>query len=323
LSRAREILAGGEDWRGLVGRIALAEAMILVADDQAKMAEAPFGDALGVFQHLDLVWDEAETLHRWARARLLAGDRTGAQEMLGQALEIYRRVGADSAWIEAVVADKLAVQGIGGTAVTASIDLVAAAVSLERPDLRPHASPEGTVTILFSDIEGSTPANERMGDRRWLEVLRAHNRIVRREVAAQRGFEVKCQGDGFMVAFGSARRAVLCAVGIQQALAEYAEAHPEESVLVRIGLHTGEVLKEAEDFFGTNVALAARIASAAQGGEILVSGLLKDLLESSGDVQFGPGREIELKGISSPRTVHEIVWLKLGDRDVPAERERT
>jgi class 3 adenylate cyclase len=112
-------------------------------------------------------------------------------------------------------------------------------------------------------------------------------------------------------------------VGIQQALAEYAEANPEESVLVRIGLHTGEVLKEAEDFFGTNVALAARIASAAQGGEILVSGLLKDLLESSGDVQFGPGREIELKGISSPRTVHEIVWLKLGDRDVPAERERT
>ena len=162
-----------------------------------------------------------------------------------------------------------------------------------------------------------------MGDRRWLEVLRAHNRIVRREVAAQRGFEVKCQGDGFMVAFGSARRAVLCAVGIQQALAEYAEVHPEESVRVRIGLHTGEVLKEAEDFFGTNVALAARIASAARGGEILVSGLLKDLLESAGDVEFGPGREMELKGISGPRRVHEIVLLKVGDRDVPAEREGT
>ncbi len=107
------------------------------------------------------------------------------------------------------MADKLAVQGIGGATVTDSIDLVAAAVSLERPDLRPHASPEGTVTILFSDIEGSTAANERLGDRRWLEVLRAHNRIVRREVAAQRGFEVKCQGDGFMIAFGSARRAAL------------------------------------------------------------------------------------------------------------------
>jgi class 3 adenylate cyclase len=113
-----------------------------------------------------------------------------------------------------------------------------------------------------------------------------------------------------MIAFGSARRAVLCAVGVQRALGEHAEAHPEEAVLVRIGLHTGEVVKEAEDFFGTNVALAARIASVAQGGEILVSGLLKDLLESSGDVEFGPPREVELKGVSGPRRVHEIVWKK-------------
>ena len=90
----------------------------------------------------------------------------------------------------------------------------------------------------------------------------------------------------------------------------YAEAHPEEAVLVRIRLHTGEVVKEAEDFFGTNVALAARIASLARGGEILVSGLLKDLLESSGEVDFGPPREVELKGISGPRRVHEIVWKK-------------
>ncbi|MGH8973003.1 MAG: AAA family ATPase, partial [Acidimicrobiia bacterium] len=319
LARARDILAGGEDWRGLTGCVALAGAATLVAQGQPEAAETAFGDATGVFHTLGLVWDEAEALHRWGRARLESDDRSGAQEKLGQALEIYQRIGAGSAWIEPVVAAKLAVQGVGGTAVTASIDLVAAAVSLERPDLRAHASPEGTVTILFSDIEGSTPANERLGDRQWLEVLRAHNRIVRREVAAQRGFEVKAQGDGFMVAFGSARRAALCAIGIQQALAEYSEAHPEETVLVRIGLHTGEVLKEAEDFFGTNVALAARIASAAQGGEILVSGLMKDLLESSGEVDFGPAREVELKGMSGLRRVHEIAWQKAGVRSGPAD----
>jgi len=310
LSHAEEMLAGGEDWRGVAGRVELARAAILVAEEEPASAEGPFADASQIFRRLGLVWDEAEALHRWGQARRQAGDRAGAQEKLGEALEIYRRVGAGSIWVERVVADKLVVQGISGATVTTSIDLVEAAVNMERPDLSFHASPEGTVTILFSDIEGSTSANERLGDRRWLEVLRAHNRIVRREVAAQRGFEVKSQGDGFMIAFGSARRAALCAVGIQRALVDYAEAHPEEAVHVRIGLHTGEVVKEAEDFFGTNVALAARIASVAAGDQILVSGLLKDLLESSGEVDFGPARDVELKGISGLRRVHEIVWKK-------------
>ena len=308
LNRCREIQAGGEDWQGLAGRVELARAVVFGADEERESAEAAYAQAVEVFRRLELPWDEAEALHRWGQLSFGVGDRARAQEKLGQALEVYRRIGAGSRWIERVVTDKLAVQGLGGDAITASIDLVEAAVSLERPDLSPHASPEGTVTILFSDIEGSTSANERLGDRRWLDVLRAHNRIVRREVAAQRGFEVKSQGDGFMVAFGSARRAVLCAVGIQRALTEYADAHPDQGVLVRIGLHTGEVVKEAEDFFGTNVAFAARVASAARGGEILVSGLLKDLLESAGDVEFGPAREVELKGISGIRRVHEIVW---------------
>jgi len=308
LDRCREILGNGEKWCGLVGRVELARAVVLAAQGEAEAAEAAFAEATEVFHGLDLPWDEAEALHRSGQFSFEVADRGRAQDKLGRALDVYRRIGAGSPWIERVVADKLAVQGIGGGELTASIDLVAAAVSLERPDLAPIASPEGTVTILFSDIEGSTSANERLGDRCWLEVLRAHNRIVRREVAAQRGFEVKSQGDGFMVAFGSARRAVLCAVGIQRALIDYAEEHPDDAVAVRIGLHTGEVVKEAEDFFGTNVAFAARVASAAQGGQILVSGLLKDLLESSGDVEFGPARELELKGISGVRRVHEIVW---------------
>ena len=308
LAAAGQILGGGEDWRGLHGRVTLGAAATAACRGDLASAETAFAEAVSIFHRFGLPWDEAEALHRWGRARLEGDDRSGAQEKLGRALEIYQRLSADSAWIEPVVADKLTAQGIGGTAVTDSIDLVAAAVSLERPDLSVHASPEGTVTILFSDIEGSTAANQRLGDRRWLEILRAHNRIIRREVAAHRGFEVKSQGDGFMVAFGSARRAVLCAVAIQRALSEYAQTYPEEGVQVRIGLHTGEVIKEAEDFFGTNVALAARIASTAAGGQILVSGLLKDLLESSGDVEFGEPRELELKGLPGSRRVHEIVW---------------
>jgi len=82
-----------------------------------------------------------------------------------------------------------------------SVDEVALSVATERPSLRPAAAPDGTVTILFSDIEGSSALNERLGDVRWLELLRAHHRTVRDQVRARGGFEVKSQGDGFMIAF--------------------------------------------------------------------------------------------------------------------------
>jgi class 3 adenylate cyclase len=210
--------------------------------------------------------------------------------------------------VERVLTDKLTAQGLAGHSFEASIDLVAAAAIEEQPDLRPHASPEGTVTLLFSDIEGSTATNERLGDQRWLEVLHLHNRIVREQVAAHGGFEVKSQGDGFMIAFSSARRAIRCAIGIQQLLAEHAGGETDEPVAVRIGLHTGEVVKEGEDFFGSNVAFAARVAGAAQGGEILVSALLKELVETAGEFDFGPGWEAELKGISGTRRLHAVLW---------------
>src|SRR3954470_23703391 len=110
---------------------------------------------------------------------------------------------------------------------TSSVDEVASRVAAERPTLRPAAAPDGTVTILFSDIEGSTALNERLGDTRWLELLREHNRIVRDEVRACGGFEVKSQGDGFMIAFPSARRAIECARAIQEAIARDLGNHPD------------------------------------------------------------------------------------------------
>ncbi len=85
-------------------------------------------------------------------------------------------------------------------------------------------------------------------------------------------------------------------------------SHGLAPIRVRIGLHTGEAIKEDEDFFGKNVILAARIAGQAQGGEILVSSLLKELTESGGDIAFGEGREVELKGLAGPHRVFEVVW---------------
>src|SRR5439155_4937944 len=105
----------------------------------------------------------------------------------------------------------------------------------EQPDLKPHAAPDGTVTIMFSDIEGSTEKTDRLGDKGWMEVLREHNAIVREQIAAFGGFEVKSEGDGFMMAFQSARKALDCAVTIQGALAARNEG-ASEPVKVRMGL---------------------------------------------------------------------------------------
>ena len=180
---------------------------------------------------------------------------------------------------------------------------------VEQPNHRPHTSPDGTVTILFTDIEGSTPMTERLGDQRAQEVLRTHNAAIRRQIAAHDGFEVKSQGDGFMVAFSSARRALECAIAIQQGMATQ---QSEERVGVRIGLHTGEAIKEGEDFFGKNVILAARIASQANAEQILVSSLLKTLVESSGEFEFGEAQVVELKGLAGAHHVHQVKWDRTG-----------
>jgi len=187
------------------------------------------------------------------------------------------------------------------------IQALASAVSSERPDLRERAAPDGTVTMLFTDIENSSNLTERLGDTQWVDVLRAHNAVVREQLSAHGCFEVKSQGDGFMIASQSARRALHCAIGIQRGLADFNQQASEE-IQVRMGLHTGEVLKDADDFFGKHVILASRIAGKARGGEILVSALLKELTESSGDIRFGAPRDVELKGLSGTHRLHEVLW---------------
>ena len=209
--------------------------------------------------------------------------------------------------VERALALKLRAQGVDLTSPQTSIDAVAATVYADKPDLRTHAAPDGTVTIMFSDIEGSTALAERLGDRRFIELLREHNALVREKLKAHGGFEVKSEGDGFMLAFQSARRALECAVDIQRAFAKRNES-ADEPIRVRIGLHTGEALKEGDDFFGKHVNLAARVAGQAQGGEILVSSLLKDLTESAGEFAFGEGRKVELKGLKGKHSVFEVVW---------------
>jgi class 3 adenylate cyclase len=193
-----------------------------------------------------------------------------------------------------------------GQSYPTNLDAVTEAVGLEQVDLRSRLAPDGTVTLMFTDIEGSTPLAEQLGDLRWLALLREHNAIVRDQIAHHGGFEVKTIGDAFMIAFGSARRAVSCAIGIQREVARFAADRPEHPVRVRIGLHTGEPLREGNDFHGKSVIFASRITGKASGGEILVSALLRELTESGGDIRFDAGREVVLKGIAGTHRVYPV-----------------
>jgi class 3 adenylate cyclase len=306
VDRLHELQENGEDWGGTAGRIAHAAGIVAAARGDLHRAVAEWERAIAIAREWSHPWYEAETFFRWGLALARAGDAGGALPRFDSALDIYRRLGASAPWLERVLSAKLRAQGIDPANIETSIEEVASLVEQERPDLRAHAAPDGTVTVMFSDIEGSTAINERLGDRRWIELLREHNAIVREQVAAHGGYEVKSQGDGFMLAFASARRALECAAAIQHAFDLRNHGQPDQPLRVRIGLHTGEAIREGDDFFGRHVNLAARVAAQARGGEVLVSSLLKDLTEGAGDFRFDGGRETELKGLSGSHRVFSL-----------------
>ena len=166
--------------------------------------------------------------------------------------------------------------------------------------------PSGPVTIVFSDVVGSTDLRTEHGDVAAHRLLRAHEDIVRRCVAAHEGREVKALGDGFMLAFVSVRQALGCAVAIQQASAERNAESPGEEVHVRIGVNTGEVVVENGDLYGQAVNASARIAAAARAGEILVSEIVRQLAGSGSGFAFVDRGEVGLKGFPEPWRLYGV-----------------
>ncbi len=186
------------------------------------------------------------------------------------------------------------------------IDVIAEGPTDVGDSLKAGGLPDGTVTIMFSDIEGFTSITERLGDRRAMDILREHDGIIRQRIASSGGHEIKAQGDGFMIAFSGASHALECAVGIQQDFAARNRSKPDAPLQVRLGLHSGEAIRDGDDFLGGSVILAARIAQQAMGGEILVSAVLKDLCDLSGEYEFADGRDVHLKGLSETRRVYSV-----------------
>ena len=184
-----------------------------------------------------------------------------------------------------------------GAAVRSSIEDLAEWAEVERPDLA-KVTPDGRVVILFSDIEESTALNERIGDRAWVKLIGAHDKLVSVLVQRRSGHVVKSQGDGFMIAFARAEQAVRCGMDLQHALHKNAKRKRQEEIRVRIGIHMGRSVRRGDDLFGRNVAMAARVAAQAVGGQILVSQPVRDALYDCDDIRFDEGRDVELKGFT-------------------------
>ena len=167
--------------------------------------------------------------------------------------------------------------------------------------VRTSARPTGTVTVVFTDIEGSTEVLETLGEERARELFREHDALVRGLVDGHSGTEVEKEGDSFMLAFSGARPAVKCACAIQRALADH-------TLNVRVGINTGDVVAEDDRYFGRTVYLAARVSGRARGGEILVSDLTRALVGDLPDVCFADRGEHELKGLAGLHRLWEVEW---------------
>jgi class 3 adenylate cyclase len=153
-------------------------------------------------------------------------------------------------------------------------------------------------SILFTDIVDSTRHLERLGDRRWHELLAEHNRLLRSEIDRSRGREVKTTGDGFLALFQAPARAVRCGRAMVASVTPL-------GIDIRVGVHTGEIELVGDDVRGLTVHTAARIMSLAGPGEVFVSGTTADLAAGS-DLVFEDRGTFELKGLSGSRPVFSV-----------------
>jgi adenylate cyclase len=165
----------------------------------------------------------------------------------------------------------------------------------------------GTVTLMFTDIEGSSQMAAQVGDASWVETIESHNEEIQRIVEMHTGILVKTLGDGTMTAFQSVREGAKAALSIQEFFGGRTE--PPELKL-RVGLHVGDVVRSGGDSLGNAVNKAARITSAGAAEEVIVSSAVKSLLSDDPEFHFGETHSLHLKGIDG---MHEVASLRRGE----------
>lgn len=187
-----------------------------------------------------------------------------------------------------------------------SIDVIASALEPVAPALGRMSSPDGAVTLMLSDIAEADAAAQQLGAERWEQLVRDHHLFVEQILARHDGQVARFQGDGFLASFGSAHAGLHAAVDLQRTFS--AAPTDDQSLSVRVGLHSGFVIGNPEQMMGRNVVLAARIAGQAKGGEILVSSSAKEYTETDPSFHFEERGEFHFKGLLGEHIVYAVSW---------------
>ena len=194
---------------------------------------------------------------------------------------------------------------VAGVDLTSTLDELLRSMGDETERRFRETFDEGTVTLVFTDIEDSTDLSAQVGDARWADTIRWHDATISSIVADHGGTVIKTLGDGAMLAFESTRLAARAAGAIQRAITSDDAPTP---LKVRIGIHVGDVVHTGDDLLGHAVNKAARIASSASGGQIVVSRVVHAMIAESNEFTFGPSWEAELKGIPGLHEVTPLIW---------------
>ncbi|MCH8919584.1 MAG: LuxR family transcriptional regulator [Chloroflexi bacterium] len=304
----------------------LARARLLPVQVEIAIAAADLETASSAADELEAIAETYDTPALRASAacalgalQLAEGDAAAACESLRRGWRLWQEVDAP---YEAARARTLlaAAYQAGGDGEAAKLELRSAASTFERLgavlDTRraaellgdgasQKATPRAVKTFMFTDIVKSTNLVEAIGDEAWENLLHWHDQTLRSLFGEHEGEEVKHAGDGFFVAFPDAAGAVECAAAIQRTLADHRRKHGF-AVQVRIGLHSAEATRRGRDYGGKGVHQAARIASLAEGGEILAS--QATLAGDAVSYSLSEPRLVSLKGISEPVPVVAIEW---------------
>jgi class 3 adenylate cyclase len=276
-----ESIAAGYKRPLFEGAALMAKGELLLGQDRPSEASPLLGRSWRLWMDNDLPYESARARLRYAEAIAAEGDQATARRDLQAARAVFERLGA-----------------------TLDVQRVDALLRQEQgPDA---ASARVTRTFMFTDIVTSTDLIGLVGDEAWAQLLAWHNRELRSAFASHRGVEVKSTGDGFFVTFDTAAEAIECAMDIQRRLTRHRREHGF-SPSVRIGLHAADATWDGRDYGGRGVHIAARVAGAAAGHEILVT---NEVLEQAGPGRFRASdpRALTLKGVHEPVDVRAIDW---------------
>lgn len=259
------------------------EGALLLHEGRPGEAVTALERARRIWQDIGLPYEGAQVRVLLGKARLALGDQGGADLEFRSAASTFSQLGASN--------ELRRLRLVGGDAVVG---------------VTTGGRERVTKVFMFTDIVTSTDLIGLIGDAAWENLLRWHDRALRLAISQHGGEEVRHTGDGFFVAFDEPRASLDCAVAIQRMLEQHRREHGFSPV-VRIGLHLAEATKEGADYSGQGVHAAARVGALAEREEILVS---DPLLQAVGTIPYTPsdGRQVSLKGITEPMTVHSIDW---------------